>query len=194
MSSCPAKVRSTSSHRCPGHPRLWDYAMPSLRGAKRRAIQRSRRKTGLLRRFALAMTDRSRLEVTESKTWMAGTSPAMTSVERQARPNRLFSISRRILRLMVLLVMRRIVPPPAVALHLLGGGDETVGDFAEIGVGVVQAEDQPAGADPAQRQAFGAQVVLKHPVVTRRFGILHHPDRRDVADAHRKIRARSACR
>ncbi len=51
---------------------------------------------------------------------------------------------------------------------------------------VVQAEDQAAGADPAQRQPFGAQIILKHPVVTGRLGIMDHPDRREIADAHRQ--------
>ena len=87
-----------------------------------------------------------------------------------------------------------IVPPPAVALHLLGGRDEAVGDLAEIVVGVVQAEDQPAGSDPAQRQPFGAQIILQHPVVAGRLGILHHPDRREIADAHRQGPARPAAR
>src|SRR5258705_13278013 len=27
---------------------------------------------------------------------------------------------------------RRILPPPAVALHFLGGGDETIGGFAAV--------------------------------------------------------------
>ena len=35
----------------------------------------------------------------------------------------------------------------------------------EVGVRVVVAEDQPAAADPAEREPFGAQVVLEHPVV-----------------------------
>src|SRR5260370_31398909 len=34
-----------------------------------------------------------------------------------------------------------IVPPPAIPLHLLGGGDEAVGDFGKIRIAVVQAED-----------------------------------------------------
>ena len=51
----------------------------------------------------------------------------------------------------------------------VAGGDEALGHGGEIGVGVVQAEDQAAGADPAQRQPLGAQVVLQHPVVARRL-------------------------
>src|ERR1700744_4723408 len=35
-----------------------------------------------------------------------------------------------------------LVPPPAILLHLVGGIGETLGDFDEIGVGVVQAENQ----------------------------------------------------
>jgi hypothetical protein len=37
-------------------------------------------------------------------------------------------------------------------LHGLGRRHETAGDLGEVGVGVIQAEDQAAGADPAQRQ------------------------------------------
>src|SRR6187402_397597 len=40
-----------------------------------------------------------------------------------------------------------IVPPPAVALHLVGRRDKAIGHFAEIRLGVVEAEYQPAGAD-----------------------------------------------
>jgi hypothetical protein len=50
-----------------------------------------------------------------------------------------------------------LVPPPAVALHLLGGRDEAVADLGEVGVGVVQGEDQAAGADPAQCQVRRAR-------------------------------------
>jgi hypothetical protein len=40
-------------------------------------------------------------------------------------------------------------PPPAVVLHRLAGGGETVDDGFEVLIGVIQAEDQAAGADPA---------------------------------------------
>ena len=49
-------------------------------------------------------------------------------------------------------------------------------------VGVVQAEDQPAGAHPTERQALGAQVILQHPVVARRQRIADGPDRRQMFD------------
>src|SRR5262249_34368434 len=55
---------------------------------------------------------------------------------------------------------RRTGPPPAVLAHRIRGGDKTVRDSRKISIGVVEAENQPAGADPAQRQAFGAQVIL----------------------------------
>src|SRR5947207_13318694 len=48
----------------------------------------------------------------------------------------------------VLVGHRSIVPPPAVALHLLGGRDNAVGHFSEIRAGVVQAADQTAGSNP----------------------------------------------
>src|SRR5215204_2757785 len=83
----------------------------------------------------------------------------------------------------VLVGHRGIVPPPAVTLHLPGCRDKAIGHFSEIRIRVVEAEDQPAGADPAQRQPFGAEIVLKHPVVAGRFGVLHHPDRGEIADA-----------
>ena len=85
---------------------------------------------------------------------MAGTSPAMTA-ERSAtlatKPlaKHLFQD----LSLDVLVGERSIVPPPAVALHLFGRRDKAIRHLAEIRVGVVEAEDQPAGSDPAQRQA-----------------------------------------
>src|ERR1700738_5631308 len=41
-----------------------------------------------------------------------------------------------------------VVPPPAVPLHLLGRGNEAVGDRGKVSVRVVQAEDQPARPDP----------------------------------------------
>src|SRR5215471_19457577 len=53
-----------------------------------------------------------------------------------------------------------VVPPPAVLLHLGRGGDEAARDLVEVGVGVVEAEDQAARADPAQREALGAQIIL----------------------------------
>src|SRR5437764_425562 len=53
------------------------------------------------------------------------------------------------------------VPPPAVLLHLRCRSSEAPDDLGEIGVGRVQAEDQPARSDPAQRDAFGAQIVLQ---------------------------------
>ena len=52
----------------------------------------------------------------------------------------------------------RILPPPAAPLHCFGGGDEAVGDCLVIGFRIIQAEDEPAGADPAERQAFRPQM------------------------------------
>jgi hypothetical protein len=59
-------------------------------------------------------------------------------------------------------------------------------------VGVVQAEDDPPGAHPAQRQAMRAQVELQHPVVARRPGVEHRPDRRQVGHPHRQAGLGSA--
>src|SRR5579872_6948097 len=87
---------------------------------------------------------------------------------------------------------RAITPPPAVALHLSGGRDKALLHFRKIGIAEVQAEDQPPRSDPAQRQALGAEVILEHPVVTGRLGILHRPDRGEVGDPNRQISAREA--
>src|SRR6266850_1226457 len=75
------------------------------------------------------------------KAWMAGASPAMTVDGRASSAPEL--LGKHLLQ--------------DLPLHLLGRRDETVGHFAEIRVGVVQAEDQPARSNPAQRQPFGAQ-------------------------------------
>src|SRR5215831_15916094 len=60
-----------------------------------------------------------------------------------------------------------MAPPPAVLLHRLGGRYKAIGDRVKIGVAVIEAEDQPPGSDPAQRQALRAKVILQHPVVAR---------------------------
>jgi hypothetical protein len=60
---------------------------------------------------------------------------------------------------------RTVRPPPTILLHLLRRRDESVGDYGKVRVRVIQAEDETARSYPAQRQVFGAQIVLKHPVV-----------------------------
>src|SRR3954470_16021525 len=85
----------------------------------------------------------------QSKAWMGGGGPAMTDVRDGLRAKPLVQDLPENPALDGLVGLRRIVPPPAVALHFLRRRDEAVGDFAEIGVGVVQAENQAAGADPA---------------------------------------------
>src|SRR5262245_8688021 len=55
------------------------------------------------------------------------------------------------------------VPPPAILLHPPCRGQEAVGHRLEVCLGVVQAENEAAGSDPAERQPFGAQIVLQHP-------------------------------
>ena len=84
------------------------------------------------------------------------------------------------------------LPPPAVFAHGFAGGDEAVQHGLEIGIGVVQAEDQAPRADPAQRYAFCAQVVLQHPVIARRLGVADRPDGGDVGDFHRQVRLAQA--
>ena len=73
-------------------------------------------------------------------------------------------------------------PPPAVADAWSGRRRRSGPRPPEIRLRVVQAEDQPAGADPAERQALGAEVILQHPVVARRLRVVDGPDRRHVGD------------
>jgi hypothetical protein len=62
---------------------------------------------------------------------------------------------------------RRVGPKIAVVLHGFGCGDEALHHLSDIGFSVVQAEDNATGANPAQRDAVRAQVVLQQPVVAR---------------------------
>ena len=75
---------------------------------------------------------------------------------------------------------RRTAPPPAILLHGSSRGDETVGHRREIGLSVVEAENQASRSNPAQRQAFGAQIILQHPVVAGGFLVADRPDRGHV--------------
>src|SRR6267142_4542552 len=82
---------------------------------------------------------------------------------------------------------RGIAPPPAVLFHFLSRGDKAFRHLRKIRVGVVQAEDQATGPDPAQCELLEAQIILKHPIVAGRLGVMDHPDRRKVADPYRQI-------
>ena len=73
--------------------------------------------------------------------------------------------------------------PPAVGGHPPGGGDEALLDLGEGGVAISEAEDEPAGADPAQRQSGVAQIILEHPVIAAGRGVIEGPDRREVGDS-----------
>src|SRR6266403_4531666 len=131
------------------------------------------------------------------KTWMVGTSarrrasrfsPAVTENERArlARkypPDDLFQD----LPADGLVGERSVAPPPAVLLHFLGRGAKALRHLGKIRVGVVQAEDQATGPDPAQGELLRTQIILKHPIVARRLGVMDHPDRRKVADPYRQI-------
>jgi hypothetical protein len=70
----------------------------------------------------------------------------------------------------------QVLPPPAAALHCFGSSNKAVGHRLEVGFGVIQAEDQAARADSAQRQALCTQVVLEHPIVGRRPRVADDPD------------------
>src|SRR6516165_3291796 len=118
---------------------------------------------------------------------MAGASPAMTRREwKGSAPEAAADHFFQDLPADALVGERSIVPPPAIALHLFGRGYEPLFDLGEIGIRVVQTENESAAADPAQRETFSAQIILEHPVVTGRLGILHHPDRRQIGDAQGK--------
>src|SRR6185436_8134008 len=94
-------------------------------------------------RSSQAMTKEAILAMSAAKkTWMAGTSPAMT---RALAPEPLGEHLFQDLPLDVLVGHRGIVPPPAVTLHLPGCRDKAIGHFSEIRIRVVEAEDQPAG-------------------------------------------------
>src|SRR5713226_2250635 len=122
------------------------------------------------------------------KTWMAGTSPAMTKkmdstlAGKSSRQHLLQDLPAD-----ALVGERGVAPPPAVLLHLLGRRDKTLRYFSKIPLGVVQAENQAAGSDPAQCELLEAQIILKHPIVAGRLGVMDHPDRRQVADPHRQV-------
>src|SRR5436305_8679771 len=70
----------------------------------------------------------------------------------------------------------RIGPPPTVLPHRLGGCNKAVADSREVLIRVVEAEDQASGANPAQRQPLGTQIILKHPIVARRLRVPDGPD------------------
>src|SRR5260370_22766279 len=123
---------------------------------------------------------------TTTESHHAGTSPAMTK-----RDSALARFSRQYLCQDLpadgFVGEASVAPPPAVLLHLLGGGGKAIGNFRKIRVGIIQAEDKPTGADPAQRELLKAQIILKHPIVARRLGIMDHHDRSEVADRDRQI-------
>ena len=68
------------------------------------------------------------------------------------------------------------VPPP-VGLHFLASRQERLRHLLVLLVGKVEGEEAAASAHPAQSQAFGAQVVLEHPVVAARLLEEHGPHR-----------------
>ena len=111
------------------------------------------------------------------------------------RCTRARSISSSTRRLMALLVSASFAPPPAILLHLPRRRYEPIGDRGKVCIGVIQAEDEPARSHPAQRQVFGAQIILKHPVVARWLqiadrpyrGEIGHPDLRRPASRRRSL-------
>ena len=59
---------------------------------------------------------------------------------------------------------------------------------AEIGLGIIKAENQAPGSDPAQRQSLAAQIILQHPIVPARPRVADGPDRRQIGDFDRQLR------
>ena len=81
------------------------------------------------------------------------------------------SISRRILRLIVLSVRPGSDHQNPSACMARAATRNLSATASKSASRVVEAEDEAAGPDPAQRQPLGAQVVLQHPVVARRLGV-----------------------
>src|SRR5712672_627071 len=61
----------------------------------------------------------------------------------------------------------RVMRPPGIIGHRLGGCNKSIGDRGKIGFAVVEAENQSPGSDPAQSQSFRTKVILQHPIVAR---------------------------
>src|ERR1700737_1604059 len=91
-----------------------------------------------------------------------------------------------------LICQRRISPPPAIVLHGSCRRYEAVRDFDKLLRGIIEAEDQATGSNPAQRQALGMQVILQHPVVARRLRVTDGPNRGHVCYLHRQVFAPQA--
>src|SRR5262249_37185093 len=79
-----------------------------------------------------------------------GTEPAPKAMLKHLFQNLALDAGARLLRSIPL-------PPPAVAAHGLGGSNKAVGDGVKVGGRIVEAEDQAAGAHPAERQSLAAQ-------------------------------------
>lgn len=84
-------------------------------------------------------------------------------------------------------------------LHLRGCEDEPLHHSFKVSIAVVEAEDQPSGSDPAQRQAMHSQVVLQHPVEPAWLGVEEGPDtghicrlQGDVVGLHRTVEVLNA--
>src|SRR5262245_66268338 len=60
-------------------------------------------------------------------------------------------------------------PPPGIGAHGLGGGDKSLDHGREVALRIIEAEDQASSADPTERQAVAAQIVLQTPMVAARL-------------------------
>src|SRR5260370_18041844 len=95
-------------------------------------------------RHARACPGHPRLNIlTARKTWMAGTSPAMTVNERSLSAGK-FSLQHLFKNLPAdgLVGQRSFVPPPAVRFHFFGPIDKSLGHLGKIRVGIFQAQNQ----------------------------------------------------
>src|SRR6476620_9652613 len=145
-------MRPTIRHAraCPGHPRLWSLIILN-RHPEVRAQRASKDESATVGSSSFEARNSAHLRVNAIAFIPGMTEPLSRPLPRKHLFQDLPADR--------LVVEGSVVPPPAVALHLLTGGNKAISDRGKIRIGVVEAEDQPAGADPAQRQPLGAQVV-----------------------------------
>ena len=78
--------------------------------------------------------------------------------------------------------------PPPILLHRHGGPKESFGHPLKLLFGIVETEDESTAAHPTQRQPFGTEVELEHPIITAGDLVQDRPDRREVGHTHGQVR------
>ncbi len=91
---------------------------------------------------------------------------------------------RRLIDLLVAEASAHHQPSACMALAAATNRSATAWKSASV---VVQAEDEAAGTNPAQRQSMRPQVELQHPVVARGPRVADGPDRGDVGHLDRQL-------